>query len=308
MFIWAVNSSRRSACLWGGLWSRLVRVGSVCYCSSCLLWLCSPLLWRPPLLLRCFSETSPFYSGFLRPVQNECPLFAHHAMLALKHCAPKATAVAPKYFLITKAKWRLIMKSLEVSEMCKIMQTSHIKLLLTRFSSSSCSYRMPIVPHWEGGLGAHPLSMIWGSVTPVFFPPTIILWAFTPHGFQTQFLVQSNIPNSLNSSPIVQDSDISQFLASINNVIENIIFLAVLKLLFFHCEWWVYVIVLCMHQVSIPSAWGWPHLHSLLPERLRKSAWFTCVHVLIENVEFFHFPLPSPLLLKHDSAFLDVVL
>lgn len=173
--------------------------------------------------------------------------------------------------------------------------------------SFSCSYWMPIVPHWEGGLDAHLLSMILGSVTPVFFPPTIILWAFTPHGFQTQFLVQSNIPNSLNSSPIVQYSDISQFLASINTVIENIIFLAILKLLFFHYEWRVYATVLCMHQVSIPSAWGWLHLHSLLPERPRKSASFTCIHLLIKN-EFFHFPLPSPLLLKHDSAFLDVVL
>lgn len=99
--------------------------------------------------------------------------------------------------------------------------------------SFSCSYQMPIVPHWERKLDAHPVSMILGSVAPVFFPPTIILWAFTPHGFQTQFLVQSNIPNSLNSSPIVQYSDISQFLASIDNVIENIAFLAILKLLFF---------------------------------------------------------------------------
>lgn len=99
--------------------------------------------------------------------------------------------------------------------------------------SFSCSYWMPIVPHWERGLDAHLLSMILGSVMPVFFPPTIILWAFTPHGFQTQFLVQSNIPNSLNSSPIVRYSDISQFLASINNVIENIILLAILKLLCF---------------------------------------------------------------------------
>lgn len=115
--------------------------------------------------------------------------------------------------------------------------------------SFSCSYQMPIVPHWERKLDAHPVSMILGSVAPVFFPPTIILWAFTPHGFQTQFLVQSNIPNSLNSSPIVQYSDISQFLASIDNVIENIAFLAILKLLFFfHYKWWVYATVLCMHQ------------------------------------------------------------
>ena len=159
--------------------------------------------------------------------------------------------------------------------------------------SFSCSYLMPIVPHWERKLDAHPVSMILGSVALVFFPPTIILWAFTPHGFQTQFLVQSNIPNSLNSSPIVQYSDISQFLASIDNVIENITFLAILKLLFFHYEWWVYATVLCMHQVSIASAWGWSPLHSLLPERPRKSTWFTCIHLLIKNVEFFfHFLHP----------------
>lgn len=74
-------SAEDSGPVWLGL-------GSLCYCCRCLLWLCSPLLWRPPLLLCGFSGTSPFYFGFLRPVQNECPLFAHHAMLTLKHCMP----------------------------------------------------------------------------------------------------------------------------------------------------------------------------------------------------------------------------
>lgn len=115
--------------------------------------------------------------------------------------------------------------------------------------SFSCSYRMPIVPHWERKLDAHPVSMILGSVAPVFFTSTIILWAFTPHGFQTQFLVQSNMPNSLNSSPIVQYSDISQFLASIDNVIENITFLAILKLLFFSLR----VMGLCDSPVHAPG-------------------------------------------------------
>lgn len=131
--------------------------------------------------------------------------------------------------------------------------------------SFSCSYWMPIVPHWEGGLDAHLLSMILGSVTPVFFPPTITLWAFTPHGFQTQFLVQSNIPNSLNSSPIVQYSDISQFLTSINTVIENIIFLAFLKLLFLLrvkglCDSPVHApgfYTLCMRVTASPQSSSW---------------------------------------------------